>query len=44
LLEMAKNFSSDLLADDPDLGQEKNRVLKEFLAMQQGKTAWSKIS
>ena len=44
VLDMAKNFASDLLADDPDLGQEKNRVLKEFLAMQHGKTAWSKIS
>lgn len=44
LLELAKNLSSDLLAEDPDLGLDKNRVLKEFLAMQHGKTAWSKIS
>ncbi len=44
LLDLAKNQTSDLLAEDPDLGQEKNRVLKEFLAFQQGKTAWSKIS
>lgn len=44
LLELAKNMSGELLTEDPDLGQEKNRVLKEFLAIQQGKTAWSKIS
>jgi ATP-dependent DNA helicase RecG len=44
LLELAKNLTGDLLVEDPDLGLDKNRVLKEFLAMQHGKTAWSKIS
>ncbi|HEX5669053.1 MAG TPA: ATP-dependent DNA helicase RecG [Chitinophagaceae bacterium] len=44
LLEIAKQSSVALLQDDPDLSHEKNRVLKEFLAIQQGKTAWSKIS
>jgi ATP-dependent DNA helicase RecG len=44
LLDLAKNLTGDLLAGDPDLGDDRNRVLKEFLALQQGKTAWSKIS
>jgi ATP-dependent DNA helicase RecG len=44
LLELTKNLSGDLLVEDPDLGLDKNRVLKEFLALQHGKTAWSKIS
>ncbi len=44
LLDLAKNLTGELLAGDPDLGDDRNRVLKEFLAMQQGKTAWSKIS
>jgi ATP-dependent DNA helicase RecG len=44
LLELARQSSGALLQDDPDLNQEKNLVLKEFLAVQQGKTAWSKIS
>jgi ATP-dependent DNA helicase RecG len=44
LLELARQSSGALLQDDPDLNQEKNLVLKELLAVQQGKTAWSKIS
>jgi ATP-dependent DNA helicase RecG len=44
LLDLAKNLTADLLAGDPDLADDRNRVLKEFLALQQGKTAWSKIS
>jgi ATP-dependent DNA helicase RecG len=44
ILEIAKQSSASLLQEDPDLAHEKNRVLKEFLAIQQGKTAWSKIS
>ncbi|HLO82631.1 MAG TPA: ATP-dependent DNA helicase RecG [Chitinophagaceae bacterium] len=44
ILELAKQSSALLLQDDPDLANDKNRVLKEFLAIQQGKTAWSKIS
>jgi ATP-dependent DNA helicase RecG len=44
LLELAKESSVTLLQEDPDLTSDKNKVLKEFLAIQQGKTAWSKIS
>lgn len=44
LLELAKESSVALLQEDPDLTSEKNKVLKDFLAIQQGKTAWSKIS
>ncbi|HSF44993.1 MAG TPA: ATP-dependent DNA helicase RecG, partial [Chitinophagaceae bacterium] len=44
LLELAKQSSSALLQDDPDLASDRNLILKHFLAIQQGKTAWSKIS
>jgi ATP-dependent DNA helicase RecG len=44
LLELAKQVSTGLLQEDPDLTSDKNKVLKDFLAIQQGKTAWSKIS
>jgi len=44
LLEQARQHSSVLLNEDPDLDMEINHPLREFLAGQQGKTAWSKIS
>lgn len=44
LLELAKRFSGELLSEDPDIALEKNRTLRDFLSLQQGKTAWSKIS
>jgi ATP-dependent DNA helicase RecG len=44
LLELAKQSSSALLQEDPDLVNDRNKVLKDFLAIKQGKTAWSKIS
>jgi ATP-dependent DNA helicase RecG len=44
LLELSKQTTIELLDDDPDLTLEKNQVLKAFLAQQQGKTLWSKIS
>jgi ATP-dependent DNA helicase RecG len=44
LLELAKKSAGELLQEDPDLDLERNRVLKQFFAFQQGKTAWSKIS
>jgi ATP-dependent DNA helicase RecG len=44
LLEKARNEATSLLQQDPDLESELNSVLKQFLAGQRGKTAWSKIS
>ena len=44
LLEMAKEVSTDLLDQDPNLEQPENQPLKLFLIAQKGKTVWSKIS
>jgi len=43
-LELARDRAAGLLEKDPELESEENRALKLFLQMQQGKTAWSKIS
>lgn len=44
LLEQSKQTAVNVLEADPDLSHESNKVLKDFLAQQQGKTTWSKIS
>lgn len=44
LLVSARDFAEKLVEEDPYLQNEKNRALQTFLQLQQGKTAWSKIS
>lgn len=44
LLELARIRAQEILDADPDLGEEGNRGLRDFLQSQRGKTAWSKIS
>jgi ATP-dependent DNA helicase RecG len=44
LLEEAKVMAGKIIDTDPDLGSADNACLKTFLQMQQGKTAWSRIS
>jgi ATP-dependent DNA helicase RecG len=43
-LELAGSRAMALLEEDGELAGESNRVLREFLQSQRGKTAWSKIS
>jgi ATP-dependent DNA helicase RecG len=43
-LELAGSRAMALLEEDGELAGEGNRVLREFLQSQRGKTAWSKIS
>jgi ATP-dependent DNA helicase RecG len=43
-LELAKNISAKLIADDPDLVSADNLRLKNFLQQKRGKITWSKIS
>jgi ATP-dependent DNA helicase RecG len=43
-LELARAGAVALLEEDPELSSEGNRVLRDFLHSQRGKTAWSKIS
>ena len=44
LLELAKYEAEILLEEDLELNMAKNLPLKNFLQLQKGKTAWSKIS
>ena len=44
LLDLAKNFASEVLEADEDLTKEVHAPLKQFLLSQKGKTAWSLIS
>ncbi len=44
MLDAAKNIVSEVLDRDPDLILAENLPLKSHLKLQQGKTAWSKIS
>jgi len=44
LLDLAKNFASEVLETDEDLAKEVHAPLKQFLLSQKGKTAWSLIS
>lgn len=44
ILDTARKFAVQLLEEDSLLEKEENRVLKQFLQSQKGKTLWSKIS
>jgi ATP-dependent DNA helicase RecG len=44
LLEIAKSIVSAIIENDPDLLLAENLPVKNFLHLQKGKTAWSKIS
>lgn len=44
MLDAAKNIVSEVLDKDPDLILAENLPVKSHLKLQQGKTAWSKIS
>ena len=44
ILDLAKAVVERLFESDPDLAAEENQVIKNYLRVQQGKTAWSKIS
>ncbi len=43
-LQLAKEWSDNILKEDPELSDTKHSRLKEFLLSQKRKTAWSKIS
>lgn len=44
MVEVAKNIVNNILDTDPDLIVAENLPVKNHLKLQQGKTAWSKIS
>ena len=44
LVATARSLAEHMLEDDPQLQKEEHRSLHQYLQMQQGKTAWSKIS
>ncbi|MBC9930715.1 ATP-dependent DNA helicase RecG [Chitinophaga qingshengii] len=44
VLEAARASAEKILSDDPDLVLPENQGLKEYLALQRGKSQWSKIS
>lgn len=44
LLELAKNYSAELIENDPDLNSAENLPLKNFLKQEKGGVTWSKIS
>ena len=44
MLEVAKNVASSMVENDPDLKMAENLPVKSYLQLQQGRTAWSKIS
>jgi ATP-dependent DNA helicase RecG len=44
LLELAKNFVFEIMEKDPELESAENLQMKNYLYIQEGKTAWSKIS
>lgn len=44
LLEMAREVSTNLLDEDPNLEHPEHQQLRHFLVGQKGKTMWSKIS
>ncbi len=43
-LDLAAKMANQLLDNDPELNLSENRMLKDFLLLQHGKTQWSKIS
>jgi len=44
ILETAKNYAEQLIDTDPDLENQENTPLRNYLMSLQGKTPWSKIS
>lgn len=44
ILEAARASAEKILQEDPDLSTPENQSLQQFLAEQQGKSQWSKIS
>lgn len=44
MLEAAKEIAEKIISKDPELNMPENLLLKNFLHLQKGKTAWSKIS
>lgn len=44
ILEAARNAAEAILESDPDLNNEENLPVKNYLQQQKGKTPWSKIS
>ncbi|HEV7620710.1 MAG TPA: ATP-dependent DNA helicase RecG [Flavisolibacter sp.] len=44
ILEAAKNYAEEIIEKDPDLENQDNNPLKNYLMSLQGKTPWSKIS
>jgi ATP-dependent DNA helicase RecG len=44
ILEAARASAEKILQEDPDLSMPENQSLQQFLAAQQGKSQWSKIS
>ncbi|QHS60647.1 ATP-dependent DNA helicase RecG [Chitinophaga agri] len=44
ILEAARASAEKILGEDPDLSMPENQSLQQFLAAQQGKSQWSKIS
>lgn len=43
-LDLAAKMANQLLDNDPELNLSQNRMLKNHLLLQDGKTQWSKIS
>ncbi len=44
ILEAARRTAEKIIDTDPQLASDENKELKNFLLLQKGKTAWSKIS
>ncbi len=44
MLEVAKEVAEKIVSNDPELNSPENLTLKNFLHLQTGKTAWSRIS
>jgi ATP-dependent DNA helicase RecG len=44
LLEVARRFAEDIIDNDPELSSAENLRIRKFLEINQGKTAWSRIS
>ena len=44
MVETAKQLAERIIDEDSQLNSEENLPLKNFLQIQKGKTAWSKIS
>jgi len=44
LLEVARGFAEDITATDPELSSAENLRIRKYFEINQGKTAWSRIS